>query len=107
MDELKENDPDLAAKIELQTVLGIGAKFAAELVDNYDIHSVRELRNTKKSNKIPLTKMQEIGLKYYNSLRERIPRSEIKKYLDNKGKTYKNTESNVHSNATTYFSACN
>lgn len=93
LEKLKRDDPDLDAKIELQTVLGIGAKCARKLVEKHGIRSVEELQ--RRQSQVQLTRMQKIGLKYYASLQERIPRKEIKEYLDKVAKSVKKIDKNA------------
>lgn len=64
----------------LLNIHGIGAVKARNLVDKAHITSIDDLR--EKSNKNPklLNAQQKVGLKYYEELLERIPRSEMKKH---------------------------
>ena len=57
-------------------VYGIGPKKAKELVEKHKITSIQLLR----SNKQLLNDKQVIGLKYYEDVLKRIPRSEIDEY---------------------------
>ena len=59
----------------LADIYGVGPKKAKELVDN-GISSIIQLRN----NQHLLNEVQKIGLKYYEDVLKRIPRSEIKQY---------------------------
>ena len=59
----------------LTDVYGIGPKKATELVDN-GITSIDQLR----SNQHLLNDIQKIGLRYYEDILKRIPRSEIEDY---------------------------
>ena len=61
----------------ISEVYGIGPKKAKELVD-VGITSIESLR--EKQNNV-LNEKQKIGLKYYNDILQRIPRSEIDAYL--------------------------
>ena len=60
----------------LGEVYGIGPKKAQELV-NIGITTIDQLRS--RQNEV-LNDIQKIGLKYYNDIQERIPRSEIQEY---------------------------
>lgn len=59
----------------LTDVYGIGPKKAKELVDN-GIKTIEELRARQDE----LNDIQKVGLKYYEDILERIPRSEIEEY---------------------------
>ncbi len=59
----------------LAEVYGIGPKKAKELVDQ-GISSIEQLRN----NQHLLNDVQKVGLKYYEDILKRIPRSEIEEY---------------------------
>ena len=59
----------------LAEVYGIGPKKAKELVDK-GVISIQQLRE----NQVLLNEVQKIGLKYYEDVLKRIPRSEIKQY---------------------------
>jgi len=59
----------------LAEVYGIGPKKAKELVDN-GITSIKQLRQ----NLHQLNDVQKVGLKYYEDVLQRIPRSEIEEY---------------------------
>jgi NAD-dependent DNA ligase len=70
-EEYKENP-----LIIFSQIYDISPKKARELVKKYNIKSISELReNTDK-----LTKEQQLGLKYYEDLLERIPLKEIDKF---------------------------
>ena len=59
----------------LAEIYGIGPKKAKELVDN-GITNIEELRQ----NQDQLNDIQKVGLKYYEDVLKRIPRSEIEEY---------------------------
>jgi NAD-dependent DNA ligase len=61
----------------LSNVYGIGPIKAKELVEKFEIKSIQELRERQEE---VLNVVQKIGLKYYEDIQERIPRSEIDKY---------------------------
>jgi DNA polymerase/3'-5' exonuclease PolX len=71
-------DEKIKPENTLTDVYGIGPKKAAELV-KMGITNISQLR--EKQNEV-LNKSQIIGLKYYEDILERIPRSEIDKYSD-------------------------
>lgn len=59
---------------ELMTVMGIGPSAAEYIYKKYKITTVKELKHAK----IPLTRVQKLGLKYYADLHTPIPRFEIR-----------------------------
>tara|TARA_A100001015_G_C15009802_1_gene722462 strand:+ start:1245 stop:2174 length:930 start_codon:yes stop_codon:yes gene_type:complete len=79
--KLKEldNAKELFLIKELSSVSGIGDKNAQKLIDEYNIKSFDDFKKKVKSKKIQLTNAQNIGLKYYEDLKHRIPRTEITK----------------------------
>ena len=74
--ELLEREKDNPI-ILLTSVHGIGPKKAKELVDKYNITTIAQLREQQDE---LLNDVQRKGLKYYDSIVERIPRSEIEEY---------------------------
>ncbi len=71
--EREKNKPEYM----LSNVYGIGPIKAKELVEKYGIKSIEELRERQDE---VLNDVQKIGLKYYEDIEERIPRSEIDEY---------------------------
>uniref|UniRef100_A0A6C0D834 DNA polymerase beta n=1 Tax=viral metagenome TaxID=1070528 RepID=A0A6C0D834_9ZZZZ len=61
----------------LGEIYGIGPKKAKELVDKSGITSIEQLREKQDT---LLNDTQKIGLKYYEDIMKRIPRSEIEQY---------------------------
>lgn len=82
LDEYKKNNIYSAVN-ELTNVLGIGIKFAKELIEK-GIYNVKDLRSNKK---VKLNKKQLLGLKYYDDLNRKIPRDEVKEIFDLVSKT--------------------
>ena len=62
---------------KLANVFGIGRKTAFELFTKYNIKSVEELKKLHDSGKIELPENIVKGLKYYNKIKENIPREEM------------------------------
>ena len=74
--ELLEREKDNPV-IVLTSVHGIGPKKAKELVTKYKVTTLDQLRERQDE---LLNDVQKKGLKYYDSIIERIPRSEIDEY---------------------------
>lgn len=58
---------------ELSNVFGIGRKKAYELITKYDIHTIDDLKHTK----IKLPFNITVGLKYFDTYKQNIPRKEM------------------------------
>jgi len=65
----------------LQNIYGVGPAKSTELV-KAGIVSISQLRDEVKSNPKLLNDKQKIGLKYYEELLERIPRTEMEEHRD-------------------------
>ena len=89
LSELKRKyDPVKQKKIngfrELLKVIGIGNKSARRLVTEYGITTVDKLKDAVDKGKVRVGYQVKLGLKYYDLLQKKIPRSEIQlieKYL--------------------------
>jgi len=57
-------------------IMGVGPQHIKNWIDN-KIYNLDDLKKAEKIGKISLTRIQSLGLKYYNDLNERIPRKEI------------------------------
>jgi len=75
LEELKRDDETIVLR-ELRAVHGVGAVTAAGLIEN-GIRSLDDLRNAAATGHIHLDAKQEIGLKYVDEFRKKIPRSEM------------------------------
>lgn len=60
-------------------IYGVGPKKAKELVEKYQLTTLDQLRERKDE---LLNDKQQIGLKYYEDIQQRIPRAEIEKYKE-------------------------
>ena len=69
----------LSNEYPISQVLGFSAKSAAELEKQHGIRSVTELEELVKHSmpRIKLTRIQQMGLRYHNDLREKVQREEI------------------------------
>jgi DNA ligase (NAD+) len=70
--ENEDNKPEYI----FSEIFGIGPKKSKEIVEKNNIKSIEELRN----NEDILNNVQKKGLKYYEDIQKRIPRSEIDEY---------------------------
>jgi DNA polymerase/3'-5' exonuclease PolX len=77
---IKNNDNDI--KTQLLQVYGIGPVKAKNLVEEFKIKTIEELREKSAINPKLLTKAQKIGLLTYEDLLERIPRNEMIKHSE-------------------------
>tara|TARA_Y100001958_G_C21194491_1_gene522106 strand:- start:319 stop:1278 length:960 start_codon:yes stop_codon:yes gene_type:complete len=92
--ELKSNNSNISAVDELLSITGIGPTRAKQLVKD-GISSVGDLKKKVLDGSIKVTHHIQLGLQYYDDLKERIPRSEItdmKKILQ---KEIKNIDGNL------------
>lgn len=62
---------------ELIGVIGIGEANANAIIEKYGIKSVSELKKLHRDGKIKLNPLIQLGLKYYDTLKEKIPRDEV------------------------------
>ena len=78
------SEKHLEVKSSLDTIhiLGFGEKLANELKNKYNARIINDVRKLVDENKIKLTHIQTIGLKYYEDLDTLIPRIEIKEIGD-------------------------
>lgn len=72
----------MAALAELEKIWGVGTEKALSLFSK-GFRSVKDLREHEAKGKEPvLTSMQKIGLKYFEDLDQKIPRSEAEQISD-------------------------
>jgi DNA polymerase beta len=77
-----------------QQIWGVGPVIAKDIV-NKKIYTINNLKKSVKNKKIDLTEQQLIGLKYYEQLKKKIPRSEIKEFTQKIEKIIKTKLKNV------------
>ena len=77
--ESVKNQPRNVAKLELIKVHGIGPSSADKLFDIYKVSSIDDLRKLAADEKTRhvLSQATQIGLKYYDDIQQKIPRSEV------------------------------
>jgi DNA polymerase lambda len=79
--EFKGNDKEKGHLFEdLLKIYGVGPKKANDLINIYKISSINDLRTKSEKDSSILTNSQKIGLRFYEDLLERIPRSEMLKH---------------------------
>jgi len=71
--EIKERKHQIESVEALSKIYGIGPTKASEFYENYNITNIKELIAAHKKGSITLTHQMELGIKYANSLSERIP----------------------------------
>jgi len=80
-EEIKKEDAvNMSLYDQLLKIHGVGVVKARNLINKDKVTSIADLREKSKSNSKLLNAQQKIGLKYYEELQERIPRSEMKKH---------------------------
>ena len=62
---------------ELKQIIGIGPRFAYDLVKKDNIKSINELIKAYDNHEIELNNQIVLGLKYHNVYKQKIPREEI------------------------------
>jgi DNA polymerase/3'-5' exonuclease PolX len=67
---------------DLMNVIGIGRKIAINLIDEYNIKSVDQLKKLSDSGKIELNDKLKLGLKWMGKFKGSIPRTEIDQIYD-------------------------
>jgi len=80
--EKEKANPVVKAIGELTKILGVGPVAALKWVKADGVTGIKDLKEKVKEGKIVLTHQQEIGLKYFDDLHERIPREEMTKMAD-------------------------
>jgi DNA polymerase lambda len=79
--EFKGNDKEKGHLFEdLLKIYGVGPKKANDLINIHKISSINDLRMKSENDSSILTNSQKIGLRFYEDLLERIPRSEMLKH---------------------------
>jgi DNA polymerase beta len=73
----KRDEKYLKMTEQLESVFGIGKKKSYDLIKNHNITSISKLKKLVRENKIKLSEQILKGLKYYNMIKEDIPREEI------------------------------
>lgn len=76
INNLNNNDNKFYNK--LINIIGFGNKLVNKIINEYNIQSIKELKQKIKENKIKISKNALIGLKYYKKISKNIPRKEIK-----------------------------
>lgn len=75
IDEMKKSR-EYTAYVEFSKITGVGPATINEWIKKH-IYNLRDLRNAIAQGKVVLNNMQKYGLRYYDDLNERIPRTEV------------------------------
>lgn len=67
---------------DLIKIIGIGRITAIDLISTYHIVSVNDLIDKYRNNKIKLNKQVALGIKYYDTYKQQIPRREVTTILN-------------------------
>ena len=78
LSEIKEKEKQYESITELSTIYGIGPIKASVFYEQFGIKSINDLIKAASSGKITLTHQMELGIKYKDSLIEKIPHELIK-----------------------------
>jgi DNA polymerase lambda len=78
LSEIKEKEKQYESITELSTIYGIGPIKASVFYEQFGIKSINDLIKAASSGKITLTHQMELGIKYKDSLTEKIPHELIK-----------------------------
>ena len=74
-------------------IYGVGPKTAKDLVEKHKLLTLDQLRERQDE---LLNDKQKIGLKYYDAIQERIPRSEIEKYKEKFAEIFEKIPKDAH-----------
>lgn len=78
----------ICSRVKLSSILGVGPKVANKWVSQ-GIYTINDVKRKSKEGAIKLTKMQEIGVKYYDTLNKPITRKYINNYVSKISKNIK------------------
>ena len=74
LSEIKEKTKQIASIKELSSIYGIGPTKASYFYENFGIKSIKDLISADKKGIIELTNQMKLGIKYKDTLSEKIPR---------------------------------
>lgn len=74
LSEIKEREKQVSAVKELSSIYGIGPTKASYFYENFGIKNIKDLVKADLQGKIELTNQMKLGIKYKDTLSERIPR---------------------------------
>lgn len=78
LSEISEKEKQYESISELSTIYGIGPTKASLFYEQFKIKSIKDLIKASKNGKITLTHQMELGIKYKDTLVEKIPHELIK-----------------------------
>jgi DNA polymerase/3'-5' exonuclease PolX len=82
LEEAKELKSFEMVRKELLDIYGVGTAKADDIIENYGVRSIQDLIALVYNDRSILTSAQTLGLIYYDDLKQRIPREEIRQYED-------------------------
>lgn len=92
--DLKNKNVEEDSYKEFMQIIGVGNAKAKEWISK-DIKNISQLKEEIKKGNISITNNIKLGLKYYNDLKERIPRNEIDILKEIVSKTLKEIDKNI------------
>lgn len=95
LSEIKEKEKQYESISELSTIYGIGPTKASLFYEQFGIKSINDLIKAAKNGKITLTHQMELGIKYKDTLVEKIPHELIKLAENSILLKIKNTDSDI------------
>ena len=97
LSEVQTLDNDISKYVQnLKEIYGIGDVKARELVNEYGIKTVSELKKAHRDGVVKLNDNVLVGLKYAKLYKQKIPRSEVKKMQSYLKRTAKKIDDNLH-----------
>jgi len=71
-----KRDPTVVAIQKLIKIKGFGPRYINYIVKHFKARNIKDVRELVKSGKIKVNEQQRVGIKYYEDLNHKIPRSE-------------------------------
>jgi len=94
INDLKDKNVEEDSYKEFMQIIGVGNAKAKEWISK-DIKNINQLKEEIKKGNISITNNINLGLKYYDDLKERIPRKEIDSLKEIMAQLLKNIDKNI------------